>query len=152
MSAERSANVLSSTPPLDQAYARSENKTIGIKKHINIPPKRKEPTKRKLLTLSSSKIHFQEIIHVLNILVTQISNKPMITSQERGSVLILVYELEHRLLTHCVFNSQFYVFHNNTSKYIVNLLHNRGCRIRVKEKSLRNVDSNLVNVSCWIFF
>ena len=41
MSAERSANVLLSIPPLDQAYARSENKTIGIKKHINIPPKKK---------------------------------------------------------------------------------------------------------------
>ena len=41
MSAERSMNVLSSTPPLDQANARSENKTIGIKKHMNIPPKKK---------------------------------------------------------------------------------------------------------------
>ena len=41
MSAERSANVLLSIPPLDQAYARSKNKTIGIKKHINLPPKKK---------------------------------------------------------------------------------------------------------------
>ena len=41
MSAERSMNVLSATSPLDQAYARSKNKTIGIKKHINIPPKKK---------------------------------------------------------------------------------------------------------------
>ena len=41
MSAERSANVLLSIPPLAQAYARRENKTIGIKKHINIPPKKK---------------------------------------------------------------------------------------------------------------
>ena len=41
MSIERSMNVLSTTSPLDQAYARSKNKTIGIKKHINIPPKKK---------------------------------------------------------------------------------------------------------------
>ena len=41
MSAERSMNVPLSIAPLAQAYARSENKTIGIKKHINIPPKKK---------------------------------------------------------------------------------------------------------------
>ena len=41
MSAERSTNVLLSIPPLAQAYARSTNKTIGIKKHIILPPKKK---------------------------------------------------------------------------------------------------------------
>lgn len=61
MSAERSTNVPSSTPPLDQAYARSKNKTIGIKKHINIPPKKKEPTKCKLLTLVHLKYIFRKL-------------------------------------------------------------------------------------------
>ena len=41
MSAERSTNVLLLIPPLAQVYARSKNKTIGIKKHINLSPKKK---------------------------------------------------------------------------------------------------------------